>query len=132
MSLAPLLNASFAIQLHTLAAAGALLLGALQLARVKGTGSHRLIGWAWAGMVTVTALTAFWIHELKVWGAWSPIHILAVSVLAVLPFALHAARQGNRRRHATIMLSLYVGGLIAAGAFTLVPGRILHRAVFGG
>jgi uncharacterized membrane protein len=30
------------------------------------------------------------------------------------------------------MLSLFGGALVIAGAFTLLPGRIMHRVVFGG
>jgi uncharacterized membrane protein len=29
------------------------------------------------------------------------------------------------------MLGLFAGALIIAGIFTLVPGRIMHRVVFG-
>lgn len=29
------------------------------------------------------------------------------------------------------MISLYVGGLLIAGSFTLMPGRLLHGWVFG-
>jgi uncharacterized membrane protein len=30
------------------------------------------------------------------------------------------------------MISLFAGALVVAGAFTLLPGRIMHRVVFGG
>ncbi len=43
-----------------------------------------------------------------------------------------AARRGNIRRHGSAMASLFVGALVVAGAFTLLPGRIMHRVVFGG
>jgi uncharacterized membrane protein len=29
------------------------------------------------------------------------------------------------------MISLFAGALVIAGAFTLVPGRIMHHVVFG-
>jgi uncharacterized membrane protein len=30
------------------------------------------------------------------------------------------------------MLGLFFGALVIAGAFTFVPGRIMHKIVFGG
>jgi len=29
-------------------------------------------------------------------------------------------------------MSLFVGALVIAGAFTLLPGRLMHEVVFGG
>ncbi len=49
MNLAPLTNAPFAIQLHAYAALAAFVLGAVQLARVKGTTQHRALGYTWVG-----------------------------------------------------------------------------------
>jgi uncharacterized membrane protein len=45
VSLAPLLNAAPAIQLHAFAALAAFGLGAVQLAAPKGTLPHRTLGW---------------------------------------------------------------------------------------
>ena len=36
------------------------------------------------------------------------------------------------RGHKLTMLGLFSGALIIAGIFTFVPGRIMHRVVFGG
>jgi uncharacterized membrane protein len=94
VSLAPLLNAAPAIQLHAFAALAAFGLGALQLAAPKGTLPHRTIGWIWVVLMVIVAATSFWIHELRVWGPWSPIHLLAIFTLAMLPLAVvHARRQ---------------------------------------
>jgi uncharacterized membrane protein len=30
------------------------------------------------------------------------------------------------------MIGLYLGALVIAGLFTLVPGRIMYKVVFGG
>ncbi len=38
---------------------------------------------------------------------------------------------GVVRQHRIAMLSLFFGALVIAGAFTLVPGRIMHAVVFG-
>jgi uncharacterized membrane protein len=36
------------------------------------------------------------------------------------------------RGHAITMVSIFIGGLIIAGIFTFVPGRIMHGVLFGG
>lgn len=131
MTLNPLTNASLAIQLHTYAALGAFLLGAVQLVGVKGTTRHRALGYVWAALMAVVALSAFSIHELKLWGDWSPIHLLAVFTLVMLPWGIHAARRHNVRRHKLTMLGLFGGALVIAGLFTFVPGRLMHQVVFG-
>lgn len=132
MSWVPLLDASFAIQLHTFAALAAFALGAVQLAAPKGTLPHRVLGWTWVTLMLVVALTAFWIHELRLWGIWSPIHLLAILTLVTLPYAVWNARRHRVVPHKWAMISLFAGALLVAGIFTLMPGRIMHEVIFGG
>jgi uncharacterized membrane protein len=129
MSLAPLLAAPPVVQAHTLAAFMALAFALPQLMRRKAGGAHRLIGWGFALAMAVTAVSSFWIVGLR-HGQFSPIHLLSVLTLVTLPLAILARRQGNLRRHKWAMLGL-VAGLVGAGLFTLLPGRILHHALFG-
>jgi uncharacterized membrane protein len=131
MSLAPLLAAPAVIQIHAFAALGAFGLGAIQLAAPKGTIPHRTIGWIWAGLMLTVVLSSFFIHTIRLWGPWSPIHLLFLLVLATLPLAIWHARRHNVRRHRQAMLMLFTGALVIAGAFTLLPGRIMHAVVFG-
>ena len=134
MNLAPLTNAPFAIQLHAYAALAAFVLGAVQLARVKGTTQHRALGYTWVALMLVIAISSFWIHgeSLRLWGTWSPIHLLSILALLMLPAAIYFARVHRVRGHKLTMLGLFSGALVIAGIFTLVPGRIMHRVVFGG
>jgi uncharacterized membrane protein len=134
MNLAPLTNAPFAIQLHAYAALAAFVLGAVQLARVKGTTQHRVLGYTWVALMLVIAISSFWIHgeSLRIWGTWSPIHLLSILALLMLPAAIYFARVHRVRGHKLTMLGLFSGALVIAGIFTLVPGRIMHRVVFGG
>jgi uncharacterized membrane protein len=132
MNLAPLTNAPFAIQLHAYAALAAFALGIVQLARVKGTSQHRALGYTWVGLMLIVAISSFWIHDLRVWGPWSPIHLLSIMVLGMLPLAIYFARVHRVRGHKLTMLGLFSGALIIAGIFTFVPGRIMHQVVFGG
>jgi uncharacterized membrane protein len=131
MTLAPLLNASTAIQLHAFAAMAAFGLGIVQFAAPKGTLPHRTIGWIWVVLMTVVSVTAFFIHEIRLWGPWSPIHLLAIFTLVTLPLAVWHAHRHAVDRHRWAMISIFTGGLVVAGLFTFVPGRIMHAVAFG-
>ena len=131
MSLAPLLNASPAIQLHAFAAMSAFVLGVVQLAAPKGTLPHRTIGWLWVTLMTIVSISAFFIHQIRVWGEWSPIHLLAIFTLAMLPLAVWRAHRHEVTRHRNAMIGIFLGALVIAGLFTFVPGRIMHAVVFG-
>ena len=131
MSLAPLLNAAPAIPLHAFAAMAAFALGVVQLAAPKGTLPHRTIGWIWVVLMATVAASSFWIHEIRLLGPWSPIHLLSIFTLIMLPIAVIAARRHNVRRHRLAMIGMFTGGLVIAGLFTFLPGRIMHAAVFG-
>ena len=132
MTLAPLLRADPVIQLHAFAAMGAFLLGAIQLSAPKGTLPHRTIGWIFVALMAAVSISSFWIHQLRIFGPFSPIHLLSIFTLAVLPVAVLAARRHNVLRHRRAMLGIFLGALVVAGLFTLLPGRIMHAVVFGG
>jgi uncharacterized membrane protein len=130
-ALEPLAAAPLVVQVHVAAALGALLVGVVQLAGVKGTTRHRVLGWSWVLMMAVVALSSFWIRDIRTFGPWSPIHLLSIAALATLPLAVLAARRGSVRRHQRIMTTLFAGALVVAGLFTLLPGRIMSKVVFG-
>ncbi|MGA7613075.1 MAG: DUF2306 domain-containing protein, partial [Xanthobacteraceae bacterium] len=71
MTLAPLLNAEPVIQIHAYAAMAALALGIVQLSAPKGTLRHRALGWIWVILMLIVSITAFFIHEIRMWGPWS-------------------------------------------------------------
>ncbi len=131
MTLAPLLNAPAAIQIHAFAAIAAFAVGAVQLAAPKGTIPHRAIGWVWVLLMLVVSLASFFVHEIRLWGDWSPIHLLSVFVLIMLPLAVIHARSHRIPAHGKAMTLTFVGALVIAGAFTFLPGRIMHEVAFG-
>ena len=131
MSLAPLLDAAPQIPIHAFAAMAAFVLGAVQLAAPKGTLPHRTLGWIWVGLMAVVAVSSLWIHEIRLVGPFSPIHLLSIWVPIMLVVAVVAARRHNVRRHKITMLWLFAGALVIAGLFTFMPGRIMHAVVFG-
>jgi len=131
MSLAPLLDAAPTIPLHAFAAMAAFVLGSIQLAAPKGTLPHRTLGWIWVILMLLVAGSSFWIHQIRLLGPWSPIHLLSIFTLAMLVLAVTAARRGDVRTHKLTMIGIFFGALVIAGLFTLMPGRIMHAVVFG-
>ena len=131
MSLAPLLDAAFAIPLHAFAAMAAFVLGLVQFAAPKGTLPHRTVGWIWVALMAVVAISSFWIHQIRLFGPWSPIHLLSIFTLAVLPIAVWRAHHHDVTNHRRIMIFIFIGALVIAGLFTFVPGRVMHSVVFG-
>jgi len=131
MSLTPLLNAAPEVQVHAFAALTAFALGLVQLSAPKGTLPHRTLGWVWVVLMLVISASSFLIHSIRLWGPWSPIHILSVFTPIMLVLAVLAARGHRVRAHRIMMTSLFAGALVLAGLFTLVPGRIMHSVVFG-
>ena len=131
MSLAPLLEASGTIPLHAFAAMAAFALGIVQFAAPKGTLPHRTVGWVWVGLMAIVAASSFWIHEIRLLGPWSPIHLLSIFTLIVLPIAVWRARRHRIADHRRIMILIFVGALVIAGLFTFLPGRVMHAVVFG-
>ena len=118
------------IQLHIAAALTALLLGTVQLVGIKGTGFHRLIGWSWIVAMFTVAVSSLFIRQINP-GSFSWIHLLSGWTLIALPMALFAVRRGRIASHARGMTWTFIGGLIVAGAFTFLPGRLMWAVFFG-
>jgi uncharacterized membrane protein len=118
------------VQLHIAAALLALLLGTVQLVGIKGTGLHRLIGWTWVVAMLTVAISSLFIRQINP-GSFSLIHLLSGWTLIALPMALFAIRRGRIAPHASGMTRTFVGGLIVAGAFTFLPGRLMWEVFFG-
>jgi len=131
MTLEPLFNASPAIQFHVLTVVPAALIGGITLLARKGTPAHRMAGRVWIGLMVLTALSTFLIHEINLFFGFSPIHILSLVVLVSAFVVVRSARAGNFIRHQRVVKSLYFGGIGIAGFFTFMPGRIMHEVVFG-
>jgi len=131
MSLAPLLEAAPAIPVHALAAMAAFVLGVVQFAAPKGTLPHRTIGWVWVVLMLAVAASSFWIHQIRLWGPWSPIHLLSIFTLITVPLGVWQAHRHRVADHRLIMILIFSGALVIAGLFTLLPGRIMHAVVFG-
>jgi uncharacterized membrane protein len=128
MSLKPLLDAAPAIPMHAFAAMAAFALGLVQFASPKGTLPHKTIGWIWVALMALVAILSFWIHQIRLLG---PIHLLSIFVLVMLPLAVWRAHTHQVTAHRRAMIGMFLGALVIAGLFTLLPGRIMHTVVFG-
>jgi uncharacterized membrane protein len=131
LNFASFFDASTIIKLHIIAAFFALFIGAGQMVMRKGTRPHRLVGKMWVFAMVVVALSSFFIHEIRVIGNFSPIHLLSIITLIWLVFGVQAARKKQIKRHQIIMNSIYFFALIVTGFFTLLPGRLMHEILFG-
>ncbi len=131
MTLAPLLDAAPLIQVHAAAAILALLLGGLVLFRRKGDGPHRAFGRLWVGLMAVVALSSFFIWTIRLWGLFSPIHLLSILTLVMLWLGVRYARRHLVPAHLRTMRMTYLLALVVTGLFTFYPGRIMYRVAFG-
>src|SRR5262249_46358905 len=113
------------------AAMAAFALGVVQLTAPKGTLPHRTLGWIWVALMALVVISSFWIHQLRVVGPWSPIHLLSIFSAVMLVLGVWYARRHNVHGHRITMISIFGGALIIAGLFTFVPGRIMHTVLFG-
>jgi uncharacterized membrane protein len=112
---------------HLAAALCAMVLGAYQLLRPKGTPAHKVLGWTWVTLMFTVAITSLWIPSFLHF-TW--IHLFTLLVLVQLPRGLWRIRHGNVAGHARTMRGLYVGGMVIAGIFTLLPGRLLGNLLW--
>jgi uncharacterized membrane protein len=113
-----------AVVLHLGAVLAALAIGVLNLARPKGTRSHRVLGWIWIVLMSAAALSSFWIFGLRNGAGPSLVHLLSVWTLIALAAAIYFIRRGNVRAHRAFMIGTFLG-LVGAGLGALAPGRLL-------
>jgi uncharacterized membrane protein len=128
--LALIAHQSLGVRIHILAAVTALLIALFLLSGAKGTRMHRTVGWIWSAAMMTTALSSFLIMELNR-GQLSWIHLLSGWTAFATPLGVWAARTHRVSLHRRTMTRLVVGGLLIAGLFTFVPGRLMWRVFFG-
>ncbi len=121
MRLAPLLQASPAIQVHVAAAVLAILLGAYQFLARKGSVPHRVIGWIWVVLLGSICISSFFIPGSIFIGPVSVFHALSVYTLWSLYRGTKAARQHAVADHKSYMvwiysLSIILSAVIAVGS----------------
>ncbi len=138
MTLQPLLTAPASILLHVATVVPAFLIGSWSLfLSTKGSVAHRIAGRAFAVLMAVTAATTLFIPGSVLVSVgvgpfrFSPIHLLVPLTAVGLWRGIAAIRRGDLALHRQSMQRLYLGALVIAGLFTLAPGRVAYRMLFG-
>ena len=111
----------------------AFVIGTSQLFMTKGTRRHKLLGKTYMILMLVTAtITLFMPAQVgpRIIGHFGYIHLFSALVFYAVPSAYISARRGNVAAHKRAMIGLYVGGLLVAGTFAFMPGRMLHAWLF--
>lgn len=130
IDLGRLLDAPRMVHVHLTAALTAFLIGGILLIGVKGTTRHRVLGYTWVVAMTITALSSFILYGVTT-TPFSWIHALSAWTLIAMPMGLAAARRRNIKAHARQMTGAFVGGMLVAGLFTFLPGRLMWSIFFG-
>lgn len=139
MSLDPLLAAPIIVQIHAFGAMAAFVLGLIQFTAPKGTFPHRTLGLIWMVLMATIIISSIFIRPalspgipLARW--FGPIHIFTiVTTIGLVRGGFFLLKGGpDLKSHKSPFTSIYIGGLIIAGAFAFLPGRIMYRVIIGG
>lgn len=127
----------FVIYAHIALALVAVPVGAFIFLTKKGTAQHKLVGRVWVVILLIVSLSAILIQEINPEG-YSLIHLLIPWTIASLVYSIWSIKRFKkthkrkyRQAHMYSMIGVYVGALLVAGAFTLLPGRFLYESFFG-
>jgi uncharacterized membrane protein len=135
MTLQPLLQSTWAIQLHVLTLVLAWLVGTWQFfAMRRGGAAHRALGQLFIALMLVMALVTLFIHERSPNSAFFGLGVMHLYVPLILVFSALAILGARARRwalHRFAVISLYFGSLVFTGLvqILLVPG-IAHQMFF--
>lgn len=119
--------------LHLATVLPAFVIGGFQFRSRKGTPYHKLLGRVYMLLMLATGLITLVMPAQvgpRVLNHFGFIHIFSILALLNVPLAYIAARRGYIKAHRMAMISLYVGGVLIAGAFAFSPGRMLHAWLF--
>ena len=115
---------------HLFTIAVALTLTPIMLLRKRGDRIHRVAGWIWVSSLMMTALLSFGVRGLN-GESLSPIHILSAATLILTPKIIITARRKQHQKHRRAVRLMITGTLAVAGAFTLLPDRLIGHWLFG-
>lgn len=129
VSLAPILASPTIVQVHIGTALTAFMVGLVLMLSPKGMKLHKTLGWTWVCAMALTAGTSFFMTGL-IGSMYSPIHALSAWTALGLPFGIAAIRKGDVKTHRKQMTGMYLGGMVIAGVFAFLPGRLLWSVFF--
>ena len=125
------------IFVHVALALLAIPLGLYIFVNKKGTKNHRILERIWVTVLIIVSLTAVFIQTITP-GQYSLIHLLIPYTIGSLIYSIWNIRKFKKTKiesykikHMHSMIGVYIGALLIAGAFTLMPGRFFHEIIFG-
>lgn len=124
-----LVEASLVLKLHVGGALTAFGIGTALMMGVKGRGLHKRLGYTWVVAMAVTAISSFFLTGLN-GNQFSWIHGLSAWTLIGLPMGIAAARRKDIKKHRKDMTNMFTGGMLVAGLFTFLPGRMMWSIFF--
>ena len=124
-----LLQSPLVLQAHVAGALITFAVGCVLLAGVKGRAMHRALGYVWVASMAITAISSFFLQSINP-GSFSFIHTLSAWTMIILPMGLAAARRKNIAAHRKHMTGMFMGGMVVAGLFSLLPGRLMWHLFF--
>jgi len=131
MNIEAITQAPAAVKIHLATVLPAFAIGTWQIfLSAKGSRFHRSLGFTYLALMTVTAVAAFFIRSVG-HGSLTLIHLFVPLTFFGVFSAIWNARRGDIIGHRNAMLGLYLGGLLIAGTLAFMPGRIMHRFLFG-
>jgi uncharacterized membrane protein len=132
----PLLNASWAIQLHVYTLVLALVAGTGQFfVTSKGSPTHRALGRWFLGLMLVSAMVTLLIHvryPQNPFFGLSLLHLYVPLVVGLCALAWLGAVRHRVRLHRFAVISLYFGSLVFTGYVQIfLADGITHQIFFG-
>lgn len=131
-------QAPLAVLIHLATVVPAFFLGTwLIVFSTKGSAYHRLAGKAYLTLMAVTAVAALFVRSFSAWSlTFGPfklglIHLFVLLTAHGIWQTLRALAAGDIAAHRGSMKGMYFGAMIVAGLLSLVPGRLMHRLLFG-
>ena len=124
------------IYIHAFFALIAVPVGLYILLTKKGTQKHKSTGRIWTLFLLIVSFTALFIQAINP-GEYSLIHLLIPWTIGSLIYSIWSIRKFQKttlqkytKAHMYSMIGVYVGALLVAGVFTLMPGRLFYEILF--
>ncbi len=120
--------------MHLLTVMPAFLIGTHLMFARKGSRHHKAIGRIYLLLLFATSVVTLFMPAAvgpRLLGHFGYTHLLSVLALITVPVGYYAARTHRVALHRYNMIGLYVGGILIAGFFAFMPGRMLHAWLFG-
>lgn len=121
------------VYIHLATVVPAFFIGTFLFLRRKGSALHKFLGKIYILLMIGTGATTLFMPARvgpQLLGHFGFIHAFSVLTLYTAAAAYFAVRQGNIEAYRKNMIGLYVGGIVIAGAFAFLPGRMLHDWFF--